>query len=155
VNLTLTDEPWGGELAETLRAELEAELLERYGQDSEPGDKPTVEDVEVFLVARDADGDPLGCGALCARAPGSGELKRMFVRPHARGRGIGRALLDALEEAALDRGVAVLSLETGGSQPEAIALYTAAGYAGVPCWGAYAGALGSRCFEKRLAGDED
>jgi GNAT superfamily N-acetyltransferase len=78
------------------------------------------------------------------------EIKRMYVGPEARGRGVGVAILEALEAEALHCGFKVARLETGPQQPEAIALYARAGYREIPCFGAYAGAAMSRCFERRL-----
>jgi len=80
-----------------------------------------------FFVAR-RDGAALGCGALRLDA-GYGEVKRMYVRPEARGAGIGRRVLDRLEAEARALNLPVLRLETGVEQPEAIRLYAAAGFA--------------------------
>jgi putative acetyltransferase len=103
----------------------------------------------VFLVARDEHGEAVGCGAL--RANGDlGEIKRTFVRPGWRGRGVARALLARLEDEARARGVAILRLETGSLQPEARMLYERAGYEQIPCFGPYAGAPHSRCYERRI-----
>jgi len=68
---------------------------------------------------------------------GVGELKRMYVRESARGRGIGRLLLAHLERTAAESGIRRLVLETGVEQPEAIALYRSAGYVDVPSFGYY------------------
>lgn len=81
-----------------------------------------------FFVARDA-GVAMGCGAWVRRDQDGGELKRMFVTPAARGRRIGRQLLDALEADARAAGVATMRLETGVRQPEALGLYRSGGYA--------------------------
>ncbi|WP_456756297.1 MULTISPECIES: GNAT family N-acetyltransferase [unclassified Bradyrhizobium] len=91
----------------------------------------------VFLVAR-RDGEALGPIAFRIIAPGHAEMKRMFVRADARGAGLGRRLLEALEAVARSRQIARLSLETGIRQPEAIALYRAAGYQDCPPFGDYA-----------------
>jgi putative acetyltransferase len=146
----ITPEPFDSPDAVALRTELERELVMRYGGDLEPGAKPSRDDVAAFLVARGDDGEALGCGALRSLGEPVCEIKRMFVRPHARGRGIGSAILEALEREALARGFRVVRLETGPLQPEAIALYARAGYREIPCFGAYAGASASRCFERRL-----
>ena len=90
-----------------------------------------------MLVARDDDGTALGCGALRVLGDGVAEVKRMYVAPSARGRGIARAVLAGLEDAARDRGWTTLRLETGPRQPEAIALYTRAGYRPIEAFGGY------------------
>jgi len=86
----------------------------------------------VFLVVRD-EGRAVGCGGVTRFDETRAELKRMYVVPEARGRGLGRLLL-----------------ETGKDQQESLGLYTSAGYEPIPCYGAYAGQPISRCFEKRL-----
>jgi putative acetyltransferase len=136
--------------ATELLDELRRELTERYGADLEPGEKATAADVEVFVVARD-DGQALGCGALRSLGEPVVEIKRMYVRPEARGRGIGAAILAELEREAVNRGFRVVRLETGPLQPEAISLYAHAGYREIPCFGAYAAGVASKCFERRLA----
>jgi len=78
------------------------------------------------------------------------EIKRMFVREHARGRGLGRRLLAALERAAEAAGVDWLVLETGERQPEAIALYRSAGYHDIGPFGMYADEADSVYLGKRL-----
>nr|WP_275585412.1 GNAT family N-acetyltransferase [Blastococcus saxobsidens] len=104
-------------------------------------------------MARDDDGTPLGCGALRALGDGAAEVKRMYVVPPARGRGVSKAVLAALEDAARARGWGVLRLETGPLQPEAVGLYRGAGYGPIAAFGAYVGdpdGAGSLYFEKRL-----
>lgn len=81
----------------------------------------------LFLVARRA-GSACGMVAFRVLEPGHAEMKRMFVPETARGLGLGRRLLLALEDAARRRGVVRLSLETGVLQPEAIGIYRSAGY---------------------------
>jgi putative acetyltransferase len=104
----------------------------------------------VLLVARDARGDAVGCGAIRELEPGAGEIKRMFVRPEARGQGIARLLLEGLEREARERGIAVMRLETGTLQAEARSLYESAGYQPIPCYGRYRDEPRSRCYERRL-----
>jgi GNAT superfamily N-acetyltransferase len=103
----------------------------------------------VFLVGRD-DGNAVACGGICRFDETRAELKRMFVLPDARGRGLGRALLLALEDEARALGYTAIVLETGVQQDAALGLYEAAGYRPIPCYGEYAGQEISRCFEKRL-----
>ena len=74
----------------------------------------------------------------------------MYVAPQARGRGVGRALLGALLDAARELGFARVCLETGERMPEALALYRAAGFEPIPCWGPYETDPRSRCYELAL-----
>ncbi|MBZ5791737.1 GNAT family N-acetyltransferase [Burkholderia contaminans] len=81
----------------------------------------------LFAVARDSEGKAIGCGAIVLN-PEFGELKRMYVSPQGRGQGVARKLMALLESGAIDLGCALLRLETGPYQPEALALYASAGY---------------------------
>lgn len=138
-----------------LTTDQQTEIRARYGGKDEPGTPPSAADVSVVLVARDEAGAAVGCGALRALGNGTAEIKRMYVAPEARGRGVATAVLAALEEAARERGWTTLRLETGPLQPEAIALYTGAGYRRIPAFGGYVGAAGaedSLFFERDLPG---
>ena len=95
-------------------------------------------------------GRAVACGAWQPLEPGVAELKRMYVRPAFRGRGIARQLIVALEEEALADDRPVLRLETGTYLPAAIALYRSAGYAPIPVFGEYVGNPYSVCFAKSL-----
>ena len=79
------------------------------------------------------------------------EIKRMYVLPALRGRGIGGALLDALEAEARALGVRRLLLETGERQPEALALYRRAGFVVIEPYGEYVDSPLSVCMAKTLA----
>lgn len=103
----------------------------------------------VFLVAR-MQQRAVGCGALRLLDGSTAELKRMYVDTAMRGRGVGRAVLERLEQAARQMGVSRLVLETGVSQDAAIGLYRGAGFRPVDCWGEYAASPSSACFEKNL-----
>ena len=149
--MRIAPEPYDDPEGAALRAEVEAEVMARYGVDNEPGAKPTAADVAVFLVARDDDGAALGCGGLRVLDDTTVEIKRMYVRPAARGRGLGGELLRALEAEATRLGADRVLLETGRRQPEAIALYERAGYRRVPCFGPYAGVEDSLCYGRSLA----
>lgn len=81
----------------------------------------------LFAVVRDAAGAAVGCGAIVV-TPAYGEIKRMYVRPQARGRGLARRLIETLEAKAAQRGCRAFMLETGPTQPEALLLYERLGY---------------------------
>ena len=103
-----------------------------------------------FFVAR-RDAVPVGCGALRLEEEGYGEVKRMFVDPTARGLGIGKRLLLAIEAEARRLGLHTLRLETGIYQAEALGLYAALGYREIRAFGDYpADAPYSRFLAKRL-----
>jgi len=142
---------WDNVDAVRLRAAQRTELDARYGTDDhEPGALPTAETMAVFLVARDASGTALGCGGLRLLGPGSGEVKRMYVDPAARGTGVATALLRALEYHARELGIARLLLETGTGQPDAIRFYQREGYEPIEAYGPYVGEPLSRCFARDL-----
>jgi putative acetyltransferase len=101
----------------------------------------------VFLVSR-SEGHAVGCGGICRFDETRAELKRMYVVPAARGRGLGRGLLEGLEAEARRLGYAGIVLETGELQPESLGLYASAGYERIPCYGVYSEREWSRCFEK-------
>ena len=102
----------------------------------------------VFLVVRDDDGRAVAGGGIARFDETHGEVKRMYVVPEARGRGLGRRLLDELETYARALGYAGVVLETGDRQEAALALYRRAGYVRRPCWPPYVSRALSFCFEK-------
>lgn len=104
----------------------------------------------VFLVAYDDDGALQGCGGWRAHREGVAEVKRMYVVPEARGRGVARAVLAELERTATAAGRPQLELFTGTAQPEAMALYVSAGYRPVPGFGPYMHEPEARYFGKHL-----
>jgi putative acetyltransferase len=120
-------------------------------------DLTTLERPEVtFYVARDG-ARAVGIAALVldddpasAAAPERGELKRMFVDPDARGRGVAGALLTRIEADAAARGIRQVVLETGDLHHAAQALYRRHGYREVPQFGQYVGEPHSVCFAKTL-----
>ncbi len=144
-------------LADPHAAELIAELNELLDSIYPPEDNHftlSADDVDgsngVFLVARHPPGKALGCGAVRLLGDGRAELKRMYVRPAARGVGLGRAILARLEAEARDRGATRLVLEMGPGQPEARRLYESFGFVPIPCWGEYVETPNSVCLGKDL-----
>lgn len=124
------------------------ELVDRYG----PEGRSQVHPDARYLVAA-VDGITVGCGAIQPCGPDLpflGEVKRMYVQPTHRGRGIARALLAALETLATDLGCHALRLTTGVRQPEAIALYESSGYVRVEPYGKYVNEPLTRSYAKAL-----
>lgn len=136
--LAVVAEPADGARAAPLVAALLAELAARYPEGSPSPHAPRTFDPPdgAFVVAL-LDGEPVGCGGIRRLDAATAELKRMATLPAARRRGVARAVLHALEERARALGYRRLVLETGSRQPEAVALYRAAGYVDVPAFGDY------------------
>lgn len=118
------DDPAGRELYAAYLA-LVCERLPGYTPTSAV--HGTEDDLAVWLVAYE-DEEAVGCGGVRAVAPGEAEIKRMFVAERARGRGLGRHLLAALERAARTTGARLVKLHTTDVLVEAGRLYEAAGY---------------------------
>jgi GNAT superfamily N-acetyltransferase len=138
--ITVTRAALTDDVSRALIRELNAELSGMY---PEPGANHFgLDPAEVapgrgaFLVVH-LDGAPVGCGALRRIDAETGELKRMYVAPAARGTGLGRRLVDALEAEARALGLRRLVLETGTRQHAAIALYRATGFEPIPLYGEY------------------
>ena len=87
----------------------------------------------MFFVARQGD-VVLGCAGLSFLLEGVGEVKRLFVAPAARGRGLGARLMGELEHLARGHGLSVLRLDTRHDLIEARRLYAALGYEEVPAF---------------------
>lgn len=96
------------------------------------------------------DGQPIGCGAIKAFSDEAMEVKRMYVSPEGRNKGIATRVLTELEAWAFEMGYPKCVLETGKRQPEAIALYEKNGYRRTENYGQYVGVENSVCFEKVL-----
>ncbi len=124
--------------ARMLIGELDAELsgeyapAQRHGLSAERIFQPGV----MFFLAR-LDGAAVGCGGV-AFADGLAEVKRMYVRPAARGRAVARTILARLEDEARARGLRRLVLETGDIRHAAIGLYERSGFARCGAFGEYA-----------------
>lgn len=102
-----------------------------------------------FFVVRDDDGTPVGCGGVRLLDPQAAEVKRMWLDPSARGRGLGRELLAALEQAAVDLGASRGVLDTFDVLGPAMALYRSAGWQEVPAYNDNRQA--TRWFAKQLS----
>ena len=123
--------------ARKLVGELDAELSGVYSQEQQHGlnveriFKPGIR----FFIAR-LDGEAVGCGGI-AFDDGFAEVKRMYVRPTARGRGVAQAILARLETEARAHGINRLTLETGDVRHAAMRLYENAGFTRCDPFGSY------------------
>jgi len=86
-----------------------------------------------FLLAR-RGGEALGCVALKRIAPETGEVKRLWVAEAARGQGLARRLMRAIEDEARALGFTRLQLDTNGALTAAVALYRADGWTEIPAY---------------------
>jgi len=137
--------------AADLIAELDAHLEPLYPTESRHGfsvDRLVADSVAFFVVRE--DGAAAACGGVKLFGVEYGEIKRMYVRPRFRGLGLARLMLDHLAEYARSRGVALLRLETGVHQRDAIRLYERAGFRRIPHFGEYADDPLSLFYEKSL-----
>ena len=135
VPLTFRPIPLEEEPAASLEAAMRAEVAAMYDDlDLTGADMPAAGPRELgppggtFLVGFGEDGRAVCCGGVKRLPDGTCELKRMYVVPDARGRGAGRELLAALEDAARGLGYTVARLDTGARQPGSEHLYRSAGY---------------------------
>ncbi|MET9380084.1 GNAT family N-acetyltransferase [Streptomyces sp. NPDC002928] len=143
-----------------LNDEVQAEYHVRYGDggDATPLDVSDFQPPNgVYLIAYDESDRPLATGGWRTQdknaegnEDGDAELKRMYVVAEARGRGLARRMLAALEEDARTAGRGRMVLETGDEQPEAIGLYTSSGYEPCTKFGHYRFHESSRCYAKAL-----
>ncbi|TQN41816.1 acetyltransferase (GNAT) family protein [Blastococcus colisei] len=136
---TLRALPYDDPLAQYLVEAVQQEYVQRYG-----GRDAAVVDPAEFLPPRgiflvvEVDGVPAGCGAWRALPSGAAEIKRVYVEPAFRRRGVARLVVAALEEGAAAAGHRQVVLNSGREQPEALTLYAALGYRPVPGYGVYA-----------------
>ncbi len=131
--------------------ELDAYLLQLY-----PSDNVYILDLNslnaengLFLVGH-LSGRAVACGAIVKLAAEVGEIKRLYVRPEARGQGLAKQVMARLEAEARRMGLHTLRLESGDRQPESLALYRGLGYRLIPNFGEYFGDPHSVCMEKTL-----
>lgn len=103
-----------------------------------------------YVVVAYDDGTPVGCGAIKNYAHDVMEVKRMYVAPGMRGKGVASSVLNELENWAAQLSSKKCLLETGIKQLEAIHLYQKNGYQIIPNYGQYQGVANSVCFEKPL-----
>ena len=137
--------------ATALIAELEAYLAPMYPAESRHGlsVERLIEAKVAFFVLR-SDGAPAGCGGVQFFGRKYGELKRIYVRPQFRSRGLSKRIMEHLESYSREHGIPLLRLETGIHQHEAIGLYERLGYTRIDPFGEYRPDPLSIFYEKRI-----
>lgn len=141
------DDPDVGRLVD----EVQAEYVVRYGGPDAAAVDPAefVPPAGLLLVGL-LDGVAVATGGWRRLSGDTAEIKRMYVAPAARRRGLARRMLTELERTAAAAGITRLVLNTGPAQPEAVALYEQAGYTPVPAFGHYACHPNALFFGKAL-----
>lgn len=157
-DLDIREEPYDSPIAQRLIAAVQAEYVVRYGgPDEAPIDANQFVPPDGLFLVGYLGTEPVATGGLRRHedgADGGGatevELKRMYVIPEARGKGLSRVMLAELEDRARRMGASRIVLETGNRQPEAVSLYESSGYTRIEGFGFYACAPLSLSFEKKL-----
>ena len=148
-------EPFDSVDAQALCAAQQAEMLALYEGEADIG--PTreasmfVPPDGVFVLVRDDAERAVACGGIARFDAVRAEVKRMYVVPDARGRGLGRRVLAELEAHARHLGYAGLVLETGDRSAAALAIYESSGFERIDCWPPYDARSLSICLAKRLS----
>jgi putative acetyltransferase len=118
------------------------EELDRYMNQLYPADSNHLMDLDalcapdVRFFAAQVDGETVGCAAV-KQFHDYTEVKRVYISPRARGLGVARRLIEALEKATRDAGLKIMRLETGVYQPEALALFERVGFTRTSSFGDY------------------
>lgn len=135
----------------SLVANLDADLGERDGDDHAFYHQFNSIDSIKYAVVAYSNENAVGCGAIKELDANSMEVKRMYVPPKERGKGIATQLLQELEKWTVEMNYTSCVLETGKRQPEAISLYKKNGYKITPNYGQYVGVENSVCFKKNVS----
>jgi GNAT superfamily N-acetyltransferase len=140
--LELQEVRYDDPVVQELTREVQAEYGRRYGGDGDvsPMDPAQFAPPRGLFLLASLDGEAVGMGGWRWGGPAEGdaEIKRMYVREGHRRAGVARAILVELERTAQGAGVRRMVLETGNAQPEAIAMYRAAGFVDIAAFGHYA-----------------
>ena len=130
--------------------DLDKDLWNRYGTAQlEYQPYNIIENLQTVVIAN-TENSPVGCGCFKKLETDTVEVKRMYVMPEKRGKGIGTLLMKELEKWAGESGFEFIVLETGSGQPEALHLYKKQGYSIIPNYGQYSGMKESICMKKNL-----
>jgi putative acetyltransferase len=133
-----------------LVAELDAHLIEFYGNQQDFFKKHnSIDAIKHVIVVYDNE-NPIGCGAIKQYSDTIIEIKRMYVKPEYRGRGIAATMLIALENWAKDLGYLTLILETMKAKESVISMYKKNGYSIMDNYGQYKNMETSICMSKAI-----
>lgn len=151
VNLTLSPERIETIVSSGLLDGPDADILEKYpGEPTNGVDSDGFHEAGGYFVGARLGANLVGCGAFRVVDGETVEIKRMYVVPAFRGRGVSRIMLEHLESEARRRGYLRSILETGTRQLEAISLYASSGYSETEPFAPYIGNENSVCFAKKL-----
>jgi putative acetyltransferase len=134
-----------------LISELDAYLIPLYPDESCHGYSPkrlAKENIPFFILR--LDNEPAACGAVKLINEGYGEIKRVYVRPKFRRKGLGKTIVKHLENYAAQKGAQLIRLESGINQPEALALYEEMKYTRIPAFPPYLEDPLSVFYEKKI-----
>ena len=149
-NITLQRTPSAHADFQLLIHELDADLRRRNGDIMDIYDEHNkLEPLDTAVVIY-LNGIPVCCGCFKSYDEEAVEVKRVYVREQARGKGISKLLMHELERWALELGFRKTVLETGSQQQEALGLYSSLGYRRIPAYPPYVDLPDSVCFEKEL-----
>ncbi len=152
---------------------MKSKYRTKRGSSSDPDFQELVRDLDRYLTITDGDEhdfyhqyngienipyvvviydhkEPVACGSLRPMSEEMAEIKRMYVKPSRRRRGLASMVIRELEEWARELGLTSLVLETGKRQTEATSFYPAMGYRLIPNYGPYEGVENSLCYQKDL-----
>lgn len=149
--ITITREAPDSDDGRALVDELDAQLIPMYPIENHHGlnVEQLIADEVAFFILR-VDGAAAGCGGIKLFGDAYGEIKRMYVRPAYRGRGLSKLMLEHLVAHAREQGLPTLRLETGYLQSEAIRLYEHMGFVPTGPFGAYTADPVSLFYEKDI-----
>jgi putative acetyltransferase len=150
MSITLIRTDSSNEDYRNLVTELDKDLAIRDGADHTFFAQYNKSDGINHVVLAYEDGTPVGSGAIKHYEDEVVEVKRMYVPPEHRGKGIAGLVLKELEQWAMELNYCRAILETGKKMPEAISVYKKNNYHIIPNYGQYAGVEASVCFEKQL-----
>ena len=149
MTIEITSEAADSADAARLIQALNAELVARQEEQADTFVAADALPRSSFLVARSEE-EAIGCGALYPLMGDIAEVKGMYVVEAARAQGVGRQLLQALEQEAKTHGFKAIWLTAERLQPEAVMLFVKSGYQSIDCYGENLGSLSKVCFKKLL-----